>query len=454
MKGYRNPIPPLHNSGNTITEDSDKASLFNKYFCSVFTKENTANLDSLISESSHPTIIDSIHIAPDEVHSELCHLNISKACGPDNITPFLLKSSADYISLPLCHLFNKSLSTGTLPFDWISGNIVPIHKRNDKHNPSNYRPISLTSVVIKVFERILHRHLVSALERHRVLSPSQSGFRNKRSTVTLLTEATDDWSQCLEQRSAVHCLLLDFAKAFDSVPHERLLIKLNSLGIRGEILTWLRFFLTERKQRVVINGTFSDWASVTSGVPQGTVLGPLLFLLYVNDLDSVVKHSTIKLFADDVLLYAEVNTTKDCLALQDDLSAVVSWSTCWQLKLNSAKCEALMITNKRKPIPFMYHINQQPISWCSPVKYLGLLVDSKLSWSKHCKFAVGKGTRSLNCLRRSMFSCSRSAKYAAYKAIVRPTLEYAATVWNPHNSGDIHLLEALQNRAAWWICGS
>ena len=213
----------------------------------------------------------------------------------------------------------------------------------------------------------------------------------KTSTVTLLTEATDDWSQCLEQRSAVHCLLLDFAKAFDSVPHERLLIKLNSLGIRGEILTWLRFFLTERKQRVVINGTFSDWASVTSGVPQGS---PLLFLLDVNDLDSVVKHSTIKLFVDDVLLYAEVNTTKDCLALQDDLSAVV---TRWQLKLNSAKCEALMITNKRKPIPFIYRINQRPISWCSPVKYLGLLVDTKLSWSKHCKFVVGKGIRSLNC---------------------------------------------------------
>ena len=142
-----------------------------------------------------------------------------------------------------------------------------------------------------------------------MLSPSQSGFRNKRSTVTLLTEETDDWSQCLEQRSTVHCLLLDFAEAFDSVPHERLLIKLE---IRGEILTLLRFFLT--KQRVVINGAFSDWASVTYGVPQGTVLGPLLFLLYANDLESVVKHSTIKLFSDDALLYAAVNTTKDCSA--------------------------------------------------------------------------------------------------------------------------------------------
>ena len=191
----------------------------------------------------------------------------------------------------------------------------------------------------------MHRHLVSALERHQLLSPSQSGFRNKRSTVTLLTEAVDDWSQCLEQRSTVHCLLLDFAKAFDSVPHERLLLKLSSLGIHGKVLSWLRFFLTKRKQRVVINGTFSDWAIVTSGVPQGTVLGPLLFLIYVNDLASVVKHSTVKMFADDVLLYAPANTLKECSSLQNDLTAISSWASRWQLKLNPTKCEALMITN-------------------------------------------------------------------------------------------------------------
>ena len=245
---------------------------------------------------------------------------------------------------------------------------------------------------------------------------------------------------CLEQRGTVHCLLLDFAKAFDSVPHERLLLKLRSLGICGNLLKWLRFFLTQRKQRVVINGAYSDWVDVTSGVPQGTVLGPLLFLLYVNDLDSVVKYSTIKLFADDVLLYAPVSSIKDCSALQDDLAA--------------NKCEALAITNKRIPLTYTYRIDQHPISWRDSVKYLGLHVHSKLSWSKHCKSIISKATRSLNCLRSSMFRCSCEAKYVAYRALVHPILEYAAVVWCPHATGDIKSLESLQGWAARWICGS
>ena len=147
-----------------------------------------------------------------------------------------------------------------------------------------------------------------------------------------------------------------------------------------------------RKQKVVINGVFSDWANVTSGVP---VLGPFLFLLYVNDLDSIIKNSTIKLFADDVLLYAPANTQQECCALQDDLHAISDWANHWQLNLNIGKCEALAITNKWRPVKFSYYINGQPILWNNPVKYLGLLVDGKLTWSKHCRYAINKAIKSL-----------------------------------------------------------
>ena len=301
---------------------------------------------------------------------------------------------------------------------------------------------------MKMFEHIIHHHLVSALERHHLLTPSQSGFRIKRSTVTLLTEAVYDWSLCLEQRNTVHCLLLDFAKAFDSVPHERLLLKLSSLGINGQVLSWLRSFLTSRKQRVVINGVLSDWANVTSGVPQGTVLGPLLLLLYVNDLDSIIKNSTIK------LLLMMCYFMQECCALQDELHAISNWAKHWQLNLKIGKCKALAITNKRRPVKFSYYINGQPILWNNPVKYLSLLVDGKLTWSKHCRYAISKATKSLNCRHCSIFGCSREAKCAAYKTIVRPTVEYAAVAWCPHYNCDTKLIESLQNRAARWICGS
>ena len=160
----------------------------------------------------------------------------------------------------------------------------------------------------------------------------------------------------MEHRESIHCLFLDYAKTFNSVQHERLLLKLESLGICGNLLEWVRFFLTKKFQRVVVNGTYSDWVSVTSGVPQGSVLGPLLFLLYVDDLITIPKVCKLKLFADDVLLYFNVKSVGDCQLLQHDLSVIVAWSKRWQLNLSPQKCEALSITNKRKPISFTYSI--------------------------------------------------------------------------------------------------
>ena len=220
----------------------------------------------------------------------------------------------------------------------------------------------------------------------------------------------------------MHCLLLNFAKAFDSVPHERLLLKMNLLGMYRNLLSWMRYFLTRRQQRVVINGVYSNWATVISGMPQGSVLGPLLFLLYVNDLDTVIKHSTIKLFADDVLLlYAPANNVLDCAVLKEDLAAVTSWSDCWQLNLNPAKCEALTITNKQHPVNYTYYIYQKAIDWRNLVRYLGVYIDSKLNWSSHCQIVSSKATKALNCLRLSMFGRSSEAKCKAYKATYSAT---------------------------------
>ena len=265
-----------------------------------------------------------------------------------------------------------------------------------------------------------------------LLNDCQFGFRHKRSTVSLLLQAVHDWAGSLERRNSTHCLFLDLAKAFDSVSHPRLLLKLEALGITGNILIWLNSFLTAQRQRVVINGAFSSWVPVTSGVPQGSVLGPLLFLLYINDISSVVSHSRVKLFADDVTIYKEILCPADVDLLQLDLSKVVQWARKWLLQLNPDKCESIVLSNKRSPPVPKYYLDAKLISSKSVVRYLGVFVDSHLNWNDHCKYVAAKATRSLNFLRHCLFNCPATVKSATYKCVVRPIMEYACPVWFLH----------------------
>ena len=224
--------------------------------------------------------------------------------------------------------------------------------------------------------------------------------------MSLLSESVHDWALALEQRKSVHSLFLDLAKAFDSVPHYHLLLRLDLLGIRGRLLDWFRVFLTCRCQRVLVNGQKSDWIQVRSGVPQGSVLGPLLFILYIDSLHHSVIHSTLKIFADDVTVYRVVSNASDCQLLQEDLTRVFDWTVAWQVRLNPAKCEALNLSNKCFPPQFVYAIGGEPISWKSLVRYLGVYINSKLTWSDHCKVAASRASRVLNVLRQTMFGCS------------------------------------------------
>ena len=333
-------------------------------------------------------------------------------------------------------------------------NIVPVHKKGDKHLTSNYRPISLTSVIIKIMEKIIHRQVVTILEQHNLINDCQFGFRHKHSTVSLLLEAVNDWANTLENRNSAHCVFLDLAKAFDSVSHPRLLIKLEALGITGDLLNWFKAFLSDRRQRVVVNGQFSSWLPVTSGVPQGSVLGPLLFLLYINDISTVVSHSKVKLFADDVTVYKEISCPNDATLLQLDLSNIAQWAQKWLLRLNPLKCDSIVISNKRSPPLPAYHLDSSVISHHPVVRYLGVLVDCKLNWNEHCRYVSAKATRSLNFLRHCLYNASSLIKSSVYKCVVRPTLEYACPVWHPYTTKNINTLESVQRRAARWASNS
>ena len=230
---------------------------------------------------------------PSEVENHLKNLDINKSPGPDHLSPRILKECALELSNSLCNLFNKSFHSGSLPSDWKIAHIIPVHKKGPKHKKKNYRQISLASITCKTAEKIVKSRVVSFLTEHQLLNPNQLGYLKGRSTVSQLLSCYNDW--CLSRHSSKvsDVIFLDLSKAFDSVPHERLLLKLNRYGIDGQLYPWFRNFLINRRQRVEIRGSYSEWSPVISGVPQGSILGPIMFLIYVNDIPNIITSTAI-----------------------------------------------------------------------------------------------------------------------------------------------------------------
>ena len=245
------------------------------------------------------------------------------------------------------------------------------------------------------------------------MTPHQHDFRRGLSCETQLVSVIHEWSKILDTHGQVDIIFLDLAKAFDSVPHERPLLKASYYGIRGKLHTWLRCFLTERKQRVVVNGTSSDWSAVSSGVPQGTVLGPVLFLLYINDLPNSIS-STVKLFADDSVVYRQIQRVGDHSILQQDLFNLEQWASLWQMNFAPSKCYTLSVTLKKEPSLFTYSLCKSILEGVKLQKYLGVYITSSLSWAKQCEAVKKKAKRVLGVLQRSLSSCSESVKERAY----------------------------------------
>ena len=338
--------------------------------------------------------------------------------------------------------------------EWSLANIYPLFKKSDRSLACNYHPVSLTCVPCKLLEHIVCSNIMAHLDEYKLLSDRQHAFRKGHSCETQLTKVINDWTKILDNRGKVDTFILDFEKAFDTPPHELLKSKLFSYGIGGKTLKWIDSFLCFRQQRVVVNGVKSDWAPVLSGVPQGTVLGPLLFSLYINDISSDIE-SEIGLFADDWVCYREIKDEKNTMKLQRDIDRLGSWARKWGMRFQPVKCNMMQLTRKRiKKIHASYTLEGTNLENVESIKYLGVTITSDLRWNTHVSNVCTKANRTLGFLRRNLYSCPQEVKEAAYKGLVRPVLDYGSSVWDPPGVVLQEELESVQKRAARFVTGN
>ena len=452
-------IPTLLDGDGTTTVESSsaKAACLNNFFFTCFNQnyppltEEVQDPDFTYGSLGPSNCPADLLCTEESILELLAGLDVSKSTGTDGISPRMMKSTSLSIAPSLCKLFNLSISTGTFPSAWKLGRITPISKRTNNSLPSGYRPISVLPVASKLIERHVKATVEHFLQVNAPISSSQWGFMSNRSTVSALIKVLDDWQRALDQGCEICVVFFDVSKAFDTVPHLPLLQTLSEIGLDPYLIRWIRSYLAGRSQFVSIDGCNSPTLPVLSGVPQGSVLGPLLFVSYINDVAAAVSSgSNVNMFADDIALYRVIKTRDDYVYLQEDVNSI---STCIEqkyLQFNTTKCKLMFITRKRAnslpPPPLT--LNGVVLNRVFCYKYLGVTLSSDLSWSPHIRNCCNKTRRLIGLLYRRFYRCTNSPSLLRlYKSFVRPHLEYAAIAWNPHLKGEIEAIENVQKFA-------
>jgi hypothetical protein len=454
-------VAPLRQNGKLVHNTQQKATVLNEQFQSVFNKSTPLGLKHICQKALNFCTPDngakpqeqmaSFTITGEGVVTLLKKLKPFKAAGPDMLRPLILKELATEIEPVLTTIFNASLMQQTVPDDWKTANVSPIFKKGEKYRPENYRPVSLTCICSKLMEHVMASQLMSHLDQHRILYRLQHGFRARLSCETQLLEFANDIFKSLTDNRQSDVIIMDFSKAFDKVSHSHLLYKLRRYGATDNFCGWTHSFLSGRSQQVVIDGEASDPIPVTSGVPQGSVLGPILFLVYINDMATYTKHSTLRLFADDTLIYMAIHNRDDCSKLQEDITALGAWEKEWLMEFHPDKCNVLRISKKRSHVNFPYTLHNRVLAESDNAKYLGVTVNSKMNWNIHIDQLTAKSNKRLGFIKRNLKIPNQQLKSLAYKTLVRPTVEYACTVWDPHTLTAATQLEKVQRRAARWV---
>ena len=441
----REGITGLRVDGKLYSETTEMAEVMNERFQSVFTEEGEFKLDDKKLEGGR---LNEVEVSKEEIMKLMENLDVNKAPGPDGISTWILKECKEQLADKIYSLVKTSLKQGRVPKDWKRAIIVPIYKGGRREDPLNYRPVSLTSVVGKLCEKVIKEAWIDHLEKRNVLTECQFGFRRGRSCSSNLRSYYSKVIDIVQEREGwVDSVYLDLKKAFDKVPHRRLIWKIKNIGrVGGQLLKWMKDYLSEREMRTVVRNSTSSWLKVTSGVPQGSVLGPVMFGIYVNDLPEGIE-SHINLFADDAKLMRKVENINDCRRLQEDLDRISGWSRTWQMEFNLNKCKVMEFGKSKWRVHGNYKMENFNLERSTAEVDLGVTITEGLTPDKHINRITGEVTNLLRRIRVAFSYLDADMMKKLITSMIRPRLEYAATVWSPHTKKNIRKLERVQRAA-------
>ena len=442
----KDPIGPLTDRDGVLTNDPVKmANLLQDQYAKAFSTPLETIDDFSGTENPNTASISDIDFSADDIISAIDEISQNSASGPDKFPAAILKQCKNELAAPLQHLWRMSLDHSKIPEEHLQQVITPIFKKGNRSLPENYRPVSLTSHIIKVFERVLRNKIVDHIESNNLIVDQQHGFRKNRNCLTQLLSHVEAIITALENNANADVIYLDFSKAFDKVDHKLLLHKLSKMGIKGKLLSWISKFLSNRTQVVLVKGKKSRPILVISGVPQGTVLGPLLFIIFINDITNATRNCQIKIFADDSKLLHAIKSIEDHDNLQNDLNAVLEWSKKNNMELNHKKFELLHHgyhehLKSKYDLPNNLHISSDS----SSVRDLGIQVSDTLAWRDHYTVMITEAKKYAGWILRTFSSRSLSVILPLYISFVRSRLENCCPLWFPFTKKDIMSLEAIQ----------